>query len=107
MKALWDVLQTKLVKRHVPMKNVRPGDPETTGGGRVRRTITLTQGIADDIARRIVKDVKGHDFKKTQIAIQGTELRVTSPSKDTLQEVMAFLRTQDYDIELKFGNYRS
>lgn len=107
MKALWDVLQSKLVRRKVPLQNVNPGDPQQVGGGRVRRDVTLTQGIADEIARRIVKDVKGRDFKKTQIAIQGEELRVTSPSRDTLQDVIVFLRSQDYGIALHFGNYRS
>jgi cyclic-di-GMP-binding protein len=53
-----------------------------------------------------VKDVKGRGFKKVQVAIQGDELRVTSPSRDELQAVMAFLREQDYGLELKFGNYR-
>ena len=105
--ALNQVLDTKLIKRKVPLKNVKVGESETAAGGRVRRLISLTQGIPDDVARQIVKDVKGQGLKKAQIAIQGDELRVTSPSRDTLQEVMAFLRSQDYGIELTFGNYRS
>ena len=76
-------------------------------GGHVRRVVTLTQGISADTARAIVKAVKDRDFKKVQVAIQGEELRVSSPSKDTLQVVMAFLRGQDFGVELKFGNYRS
>jgi cyclic-di-GMP-binding protein len=107
MRALYDVLQGKLVKRHVPLKNVKAGDVTQAAGGRVRREVTLTQGIPTDTARAIVKAVKDRDFKKVQVAIQGEELRVTSPSKDTLQEVMTFLRGQDFGIELKFGNYRS
>jgi uncharacterized protein YajQ (UPF0234 family) len=107
MRALYDVLQGKLVKRHVPLKNVKPGDITPAAGGHVRRVVTLTQGIPGDTARAIVKAVKERDFKKLQVAIQGEELRVSSPSKDTLQEVMAFLRGQDFGIELKFGNYRS
>ena len=107
MRALFDVLQGRLVKRGVPLKNLRPGEDQPASGGRVRRTITLQQGIPQDTARTIVKAVKDRAWKKVQVAIQGDELRVTSPSKDTLQEVMAFLRGQDFGIELKFGNYRS
>lgn len=107
MRALFDVLQGRLVKRGVPLKNLRPGEDQPASGGRVRRGITLQQGIPQDTARTIVKAVKDRDWKKVQVAIQGDELRVTSPSKDTLQEVMAFLRGQDFGIELEFGNYRS
>ncbi len=107
MKALSEVLRTKLVRRQVPVKNLKEGASEPAAGGRVRRLITLQQGIPEDTARRIVKDVKAGGFKKAQIAIQGDELRVTSPSRDVLQEIIAFLREQDYGIELQFGNYRS
>ena len=106
MKALFDVLQTKLIKRGVPVRNLDMGPDEAASSGRVRREITLTQGIPSDTARQIVKDVKAQKMKKVQIAIQGDELRVSSSSKDALQEVMVFLRSGDYGIELKFGNYR-
>lgn len=107
MNALWDVIQTKLVRRKVPTKNVVAGAIEPAAGSKVRREVTLTQGIPTDTAKAIVKDIKAHGFKKVQAAIQGDELRVSSPSKDALQEVMQFLRGQDYGIELTFGNYRS
>ena len=74
--------------------------------GRARQEIELAQGIPTDTAKQIVKDVKAQGFKKVQVAIQGDELRVTSPSRDELQNVMQFLREQDYGIELTFGNYR-
>lgn len=107
LKALYDVLQSKFVKRGVPLKNMKPGDVEPASGGRVRQTVTLTQGIPTDTARQIVKDVKAHGgFKKVQVAIQGDQLRVSSPSRDELQSVIAFLKGQDYGIELSFGNYR-
>jgi uncharacterized protein YajQ (UPF0234 family) len=106
MKALSEVLKGKMVRRQVPVKNLHETESEEASGARVRRTITLQQSIPDEIAKRIVKDVKAQKFKKAQIAIQGDELRVTSPSRDTLQEVIAFLREQDYDLELRFGNYR-
>ena len=107
LKALYDVLQSKFVKRGVPLKNMKAGSVEPASGGRVRQEVTLTQGIPTDTARQIVKDVKAHGgFKKVQVAIQGDQLRVSSPSRDELQEVIAFLKGQDYGIELSFGNYR-
>lgn len=107
MKALWDVLQTKLIRRKVPLENAKAGEDTPAGGGRIRREVTFMQGIPEDVARKIVKDVKAQGYKKTQVAIQGDELRVTSPSRDILQEVITFVRSQDYGIELTFGNYRS
>ena len=106
MKVLWDVLQSKLIKRNVPVKNVKLGEMEPASGSRVRQEVTFTQGIPGDTARRIAADIKAQKYKKVQAAIQGAELRVSSPKKDTLQEVIAFLRSQDYGIELRFGNYR-
>jgi hypothetical protein len=107
MKALWDVLQSRLVRRNVPLKNVTAGDPEPAAGGRVRMQVTLQQGLPAETARAIVKDIKAHGWKKVQAAIQGDEVRVSSPSRDTLQEVIGFLRSRDYGVELRFGNYRS
>jgi uncharacterized protein YajQ (UPF0234 family) len=106
LKALYDVLQTKFVKRGVPLKNMKPGTAQPASGGHLRQEVTLTQGIPTDTAKQIVKDVKAGGFKKVQVAIQGDQLRVTSPSKDELQAVMQLLRTNDYGIELSFGNYR-
>lgn len=106
MKALLDVLQSKLIRRHVPVKNLSIGESEQVGGSRIRKEITLTQSISTDTARAIVKAVKGRKLKKVQVAIQGDQLRVSSPSKDVLQEVMGFLKEEDWGIELNFGNYR-
>lgn len=106
IKAVWDVLQTKLVRRGVPLKNVTVGAIESAAGGRMRQVLTLTQSIPADTARKIAKDVKAQGLKKVQIQIQGDELRVSSPAKDSLQEVIEFLRSQDYGVELRFGNYR-
>jgi len=106
MKALFDVLQGRMIKRNVPVKNLNVGADEPASGGRVRREISLTQGIPSDKAKDIVKAVKAQKFKKVQVAIQGDELRVSSPSKDDLQEVMAFLKEEDWGMELNFGNYR-
>jgi uncharacterized protein YajQ (UPF0234 family) len=106
LKALYDVLQTKFVKRGVPLKNMKAGTAQPASGGRVRQEVALTQGIPSETAKEIVKAIKSHGFKKVQAAIQGDEVRISSPSKDELQDVMAFLRSKDFGIELKFGNYR-
>jgi uncharacterized protein YajQ (UPF0234 family) len=106
MEALTDVLQSRMIKRGVPVRNLDLGELEPATGQSVRRTIRLTQGIPADTARKIVKAVKEGGFKKTQASIQGDEIRVTSPSRDELQVVIAALRAQDFGIELKFGNYR-
>ncbi len=107
MKSLLDVLQGRLIKRGVPVKNTATGDFEAATGTSVRCTVTLTQGIASDVAKRITKAIKDNKaFKKVTASIQGEEIRVTSPSRDELQAVMAFLRAEDFGIELQFGNYR-
>lgn len=106
MKALFDVFQGKLIKRRVPVKNLTVGENEEAAAGRVRKAITLTQSIPSETAREMVKAVKGQKLKKVQVAIQGDQLRVSSPSKDALQEVITFLKGEDWGIELSFGNYR-
>jgi uncharacterized protein YajQ (UPF0234 family) len=106
MDALVDVLKTKMIKRGVPVKNLTLGELEPATGQSVRRTVALTQGIPQETAKKIVKAVKERGFKKVQAAIQGDEVRITAPSRDELQAVIAFLRGEDFGIELKFGNYR-
>jgi uncharacterized protein YajQ (UPF0234 family) len=106
MDALLDILQTRMIKRGVPVKNLKIGDLVPATGQSVRRTLSLTQGIPTDVAKKIVKAIKDGGFKKANGAIQGDEVRVSSPSKDELQAVMAHLRTQDFGVELRFGNYR-
>jgi len=107
MDQLLDVLRTKMVKRGVPVKNLAIGENIPAAGTSVRRLVGLTQGIAQDVAKKIVKAIKDQEFKKVQVQIQGEEIRVTAPARDELQAVIAFLRGQDFGIELKFGNYRS
>lgn len=107
MDALLDVVRGRLIKRGIPVKNLKVGDPVAATGSSVRRTLTLTQGIPQETAKKIQRAIKDAGFKKVQAAIQGDELRVTSPSKDDLQEVIAFLRGGDYEVELQFGNFRS
>lgn len=106
MDQLLDVLRGRMIKRGVPVKNLKIGENEAAAGQSVRRTITLTQGIPPETARKIQKAIRDQGFKKVQASIQGDELRVTSPSRDELQAVITFLKGQDFDIELQFGNYR-
>jgi cyclic-di-GMP-binding protein len=106
MDALVDVLQTRMIKRGVPVKNLDVGEPVSGTGQTVRRTVKLTQGIPQDTGKKIIKAVKDGGFRKAQATIQGDEIRVTAPSRDELQSIIAFLRGQDFGIELKFGNYR-
>lgn len=106
MEALLDVVQARLIKRGVPTRNLKVGDPIVGTLGSVRRVLTLTQGIPVEEAKKIQKAIRDGGFRKVQSTIQGDELRVTSPSRDELQAVMAFLRGQEFEVELKFGNYR-
>jgi uncharacterized protein YajQ (UPF0234 family) len=106
MEPLLEVVRGRLIKRGVPVKNLKIGDSIPGTGSSVRRELTLTQGIPPESAKKIQKAIKEGGFKKVQASIQGDELRVTSPSRDELQAVMAYLRGQDFDVELSFGNYR-
>lgn len=106
LNALWEIVQTRLVRRNVPVKNLTRGTPIAAANSTVRQEITLQQGIPSDKARDIVKFLKDSKLKKVQAAIQGDQLRITSPSKDDLQEVMRVLREQDFGVALQFGNYR-
>jgi cyclic-di-GMP-binding protein len=105
-KAVLQVVREKLSKRGVSLKNLDEGEIEIGGLGRARQLVKLKQGIDQETAKKIVKAVKDQGFKKVQVQIQKDELRVTCPSKDTLQEVIAFLKSQDFGVQLNFGNYR-
>ena len=104
--ALWEIVQTRLIRRNVPVKNFKPGEPEQASGGAVRRVVALQQGIPTEAAKDIVKFLKDRKLKKVQAAIQADQVRVSAPSKDDLQEAMRLLRDQDFGVALQFGNYR-
>ena len=106
MNALWEILQGRMVRRGVPTKNLTPGEIERAANDTVRRVVTLQQGIPTEAAREIVKFLKENKLKKVQAAIQADQVRVSSPSKDELQEAMRLLREHDFGIALQFGNYR-
>jgi len=104
--ALLQMLREKFVRRGVPVKNIDEGEPEEASLGRKRQRVGLKQSIDTDTAKKIVKAIKDQKLKKVQASIQGDEVRVSAPKLDDLQAVIAFLKTQDFGLELNFGNYR-
>jgi cyclic-di-GMP-binding protein len=105
VKAVIDVLQSKLVKRNVPIKNLQYGKVEEALGGRTRQKITVQQGIETDKAREIVKFIKGTGVK-VQAQIMDDEVRVSGKKRDDLQDVIAKLRGADVGLALQFVNFR-
>jgi cyclic-di-GMP-binding protein len=105
--ALIDVLKSKLIKRGVAIRNLDYGKVEQASGGMARQVITLQQGIPTEKGKEIVKAIKNGGFKKVQAQIQDDQVRVQSASIDDLQAVIAFLKQQDFGLELQFGNFRS
>jgi hypothetical protein len=101
-----DVLETKALRRKLSLKIFDYGEPQETGK-RVRQTVTLRQGISDELAKKIQKQIK-EQFPKAQARIQGDALRVASKSKDELQNVIVMLRSREdeYPVALQFTNYR-
>ena len=106
LQSLNDILQTKLVKRGVPLKGLTYEKIEAATGSSVRQKVKLQQGIPQDKAKEIVKFIKDAKFK-VQASIQADVVRVSGKDRDTLQEVMGKLRTQDFGIDVQYGNYRS
>ena len=106
MKALLDIVQTRLIKRHVSVKNLDIGDVTPAGNDTVRREIKLKTALDSETARKVSQAIKDAKLKKVKASIQGDQVRVSSPSKDELQNAMAVLRAGDFGVELKFGNYR-
>jgi cyclic-di-GMP-binding protein len=106
LKAVVDVLESKLLKRKVPLKALDKQPIQPAAGSTVRQEIKLQQGIAIEKAKDIVKAIKDSK-KKVQASIQGDLVRVSAKDRDSLQEIIALLRSQDFGIELQFTNYRS
>jgi cyclic-di-GMP-binding protein len=107
LKALIDVVESKLIKRGVPIRNLDFGTVDSASGGKARQVVKLQQGITTEKGKEIVKAIKEGGFKKVQGQIQDDQVRVQSPSIDDLQAVIAMLKKKDFDIELQFGNFRS
>jgi uncharacterized protein YajQ (UPF0234 family) len=105
MKAVRDVLETRLVKRNVPLKALTWGTMDKALGGTVRQKVAMQKGIPTDKAREIVKIIKGSKLK-VQAAIQGDQVRVTGKNKNDLQAVIQSLKAADLGIDMQFTNYR-
>jgi cyclic-di-GMP-binding protein len=104
-KQVVDVLGSKLIRRGIDLKALDWGAPEAASGGSVRLTAKIVNGIEADLARRINKEIRDEKFK-VKVQIEGDKLRVFSPKRDELQEVIAFLKDRDYGIPLQYTNYR-
>lgn len=101
-----DILQSKLVKRNVPLKALSYEKIEPAAGGTVRQLVKIQQGIPTDKAKEVVKFIKDEKFK-VQASIQGDTVRVSGKDRDMLQEVIAGLKKKDFGIDMQFNNFRS
>ena len=100
-----DIMGSKLIKRGIDLAAVKWGDPQAATGQSVRKTATIVEGIDKETAGKINKDIKAQKLK-VKVTIEGDKLRVSSASRDALQEVIAFLKGQDYGQPLQYVNYR-
>ena len=105
LKSVIDILQSKLIRRKVAVKNLEYGKVESASGGMVKQNISIKQGIDDKTAKKIVKDIKSLKLK-VQAKIMEDQLRVSGKKKDDLQKVIQFLKENDYGLELQFVNFR-
>ena len=106
LRAVTEILNQKLVKRGVPIRNLEYGTVNSASGSTVKQEITLVSGIAIEKAREIVKTIKDSKLK-VQAAIQGDLVRISGKDRDTLQQALAVLRGGDFGIELQFTNFRT
>jgi uncharacterized protein YajQ (UPF0234 family) len=101
-----DILQQKLVRRGVPLKALSYGTVEPAAGGTVKQRVQIQQGIPQEKAKEVVRFIK--DSKaKVQASIQGDVVRVSGKDRDTLQDIIAKLKGQDFGIHMQFSNYRT
>jgi uncharacterized protein YajQ (UPF0234 family) len=106
LKAVVDILQSKLIKRQVPLKGLTYGEIIPSAGSTVKQEITMQQGIPIEKARDLVKKIKDSKLK-VQASISGDFVRVASKDRDTLQSAIKLLRDTDFGIDLQFTNYRT
>jgi len=106
LKAVVDILESKLVKRKVPLKNLSFGTVTPAAGSTVRQEVTLQQGIPIEKAREIVKAIKDAKLK-VQASIQGDFVRVSGRDRDTLQQAIQLLKAADFGLDMQFTNYRT
>lgn len=105
LKSVYDLLESKMIRRNLSLKILKPGEVEQASGGKVRQVIELQRGISQDLARDITKLIRDR-YPKVKAQIQGDAVRVTGKSRDELQGVITLLRDKDYPVPLQFENYR-
>jgi len=105
LKSVRDILETKAVRRGLSLKIFNVGKEETAAGGRIRQVIQLQQGISQDLAKQINKQIRDA-FPKVRPQIQGDAIRVVAKSRDELQAVISLLKQKDYPVALQYINYR-
>ncbi len=105
LKAVRDVLETRLVKRNVPLKAFTYGTIEKALGGTTRQKVSMQKGIPSDKAKEVVKLIKATKLK-VQASIQGDQVRVSGKDRDALQGVIRLLKETDLGIDMQFTNYR-
>ncbi len=105
IKALFDIMLTRMAKRAIPLKNFTAEKIESSLAGTVKQDVKIASGIPTEKAKEMARLVKDSKIKATT-SIQGDQMRVTSRSKDELQRAMSLLRGSDFGIELQFTNYR-
>ena len=104
-KSIRELIETKAVRRSLSLKIFDWGPIEQAGGMKVRQHVGLRSGLPDDLARKVTKILRD-EFPKAKGQIQGDAVRVSSPSREELQQVITAVKGEDWGIELKFGNYR-
>jgi uncharacterized protein YajQ (UPF0234 family) len=105
LKNVRDILESKAIRRKLSLKIFKPGKEENAAGGKVRQVIQLQQGLSQDLAKEMSKDIRD-SYPKVRPQIQGDAIRVTAKSRDELQAVIALLKQKDYPVALQFINYR-
>ncbi|HLR55415.1 MAG TPA: YajQ family cyclic di-GMP-binding protein [Actinomycetales bacterium] len=105
VKAVLDVFQSRLIKRGVSLKALEVGEPQASGK-EYKLAATLKEGLSSETAKKLTKQIRDEGPKGVKASIQGDELRVSSKSRDSLQEVIALLKKADVDAALQFVNYR-
>jgi uncharacterized protein YajQ (UPF0234 family) len=101
-----DILESKMTKRNLSLKILdKSMAEEQASGGNIRKSIQLRSGLSSENAKKISKIIR-EDFPKSKPVIQGEEIRVSSKSKDELQQIMTMLKASDFDLPFQFGNFR-
>lgn len=103
--AVRDVLESKMISRKLSLKILDYQTEEDASGARKRQVVKLREGISDEVAKKITKEIRD-SFKKVTAQIQGDAVRVQAKNRDDLQAVIAHLKEQDYPVALQFTNYR-